>query len=73
VSTFWRKFGDLEAAEQQLNPGMQVDKTTISGEKLQAGLVSSGKFMQSDAAIIIEEMRKAEFIEKVAWDTYRRK
>ena len=73
VSTFWRIFGDLEDDEEHSNPGMEMEKTTISGEKLQAVLVSSGKFIQSDAAIIIEEMRKAEYIEKVSWDTYRRK
>jgi hypothetical protein len=73
VSTFWRKFGELENAERYLNPGMEVDKTTISGEKLQDALVSSGKFTQSDAAIIIKDMEKAGFIEKVSWDTYRRK
>ena len=73
VSTFWRIFGDLEDDEQYSNPGMEMDKTTISGEKLQNKLVSSGKFIQSDAAIIIEEMSKAEYIEKVSWDTYRRK
>ena len=63
-------FGGLQELS---NPGMEMDKTTISGEKLQAVLVSSGKFIQSDAAIIIEEMSKAEYIEKVSWDTYRRK
>ncbi|MFZ0510583.1 MAG: hypothetical protein WAM14_03165 [Candidatus Nitrosopolaris sp.] len=73
VSTFWEKFGELENAERHLNPGMEEDKTTISGEKLQDALVSSGKFTQSDAAIIINDMEKAWFIEKVSWDTYRRK
>jgi hypothetical protein len=70
---FWQKFGDLENAERHLNPGIDVDKSTISGEKLQGALVSSGKFTQSDAAIIINDMEKDGLIEKVAWDTYRRK
>jgi predicted transcriptional regulator len=73
VSAFWRKFSDLEDAERRLNPGMEVGKTTISEEKLQDGLVSSGKFTQSDAAIIIMDMDKDGLIEKVSWDTYRRK
>jgi hypothetical protein len=52
---------------------MEVDKATISGQKLQELRVSSGKFFQSDAAMIIEEMSKTEFIEEVSWDTYRRR
>jgi predicted transcriptional regulator len=72
-TTFWRKLGELEDAERRLNPGTEVDKTTISGEKLQDALVSSGKFTQSDAAIIIDDMEKGGLIEKVSWDTYRRK
>jgi predicted transcriptional regulator len=72
-TTFWRKFGELENAEVHLNPGMEVDKTTISGEKLQDALVSSGKFTQSEADIIIKDMEKDGLIEQVSWDTYRRK
>lgn len=51
------------------------DKTTISEEKLQDGLVSTGKFSQSDAAMIIESMKREEFgIEQVdGWGTIRRK
>ena len=73
VSIFWRKFSDLEDAERRLNPGMEVDKTTISGEKLQDALVSTGKFTQSDAAIIIKDMEKDGLIEEVSADTYRSK
>jgi polyhydroxyalkanoate synthesis regulator phasin len=73
VSTFWRLFDDLADAEKRLNPGMEVDKTTISGEKLQDALVSGGKFTQSDAAIIIKDMTKDGLIEEVSWDRYRRR
>jgi hypothetical protein len=73
VSTFWRIFGELEDAERRSNPGMEVDKTTISGKKLQDELVSSGKFIQGDAAIIIKDMEHAGFIEQVSWDTFRKK
>jgi predicted transcriptional regulator len=72
-STFWRIFDELEDAERHLNPGMEVDKTTISGEKLQDALASSGKFTQSDAAIIIKDMEKTGLIEQVSWNTYRKK
>jgi hypothetical protein len=60
ISIFWRVLGD---------------KTTISEEKLQDGLVSTGKFSQSDAAMIIESMKREEFgIEQVdGWGTIRRK
>jgi hypothetical protein len=68
-----RSIGELEETERRSNPGMDVGKTTISGEKLQDELVSSGKFIQSDVAIIIKEMERAGFIEQVSWDTYRRK
>ena len=71
VSTFWRIFGELEVAALQ-EPGMEIDAATVSGHKLQQNLVSCGKFFQSDAAMVIEEMSRTEFIEKVSWDTYRR-
>lgn len=34
-------------------------------------LVSTGKFFQSDAAMIIEQMSRTEFIEKVSFDSHK--
>ena len=51
---------------------MIVDKATVSGQKLQEKLVTTGEFTQSDAAIIIDDMVKVDFMDKVSWDTYRR-
>jgi hypothetical protein len=75
ISVFWRIFGELEDAERRSNPGTEIDKTTISEEKLHDGLVSTGKFIQSDAAMIIQYMKREEFgIEQVdGWGTIRRK
>ena len=51
---------------------MIVDKATVSGRKLQEKLVTTGEFTQSDAAFMIDDMLKADFMDKVSWDTYRR-
>ena len=69
--TFQRVFGDLED-DAAHSPGMIVDKATVSGQKLQEKLVTTGEFTQSDAAIMIDDMLKADFMDKVSWDTYRR-
>jgi predicted transcriptional regulator len=75
ISIFWRVFSELEDVERRSNPGMEMDKTTIQEKTLQDGLVSTGKFSQSDATMIIENMKREEFgIEQVdGWDTIRRK
>ncbi len=71
ISVFWRVFGELEDVERKNLS--EVDKTTISEEKLQDGLVSTGKFYQSDAAMIIKTMKDEGLVEEVSWDTLRRK
>ena len=75
MSIFWRILGDLEEVERRSNPGMEVDKTTTSEEKLHDELVSIGKFSQSDATMIIKSMEREEFgIEQVdGRGTIRRK
>lgn len=74
IDTFWRIFGDLEATASTDNQStMTLDKNTVSGEKLRGRIVSSGKFYQSDAAMILDDMIKAGRIEQCAYDTYRRR
>jgi hypothetical protein len=72
IFTFTRIFAELEDVAAH-SPGMSDDKSTISGQQLQERLVRTGDFTQSDAAIIIDHMLKEDFMDKVSWDTYRRK
>jgi hypothetical protein len=58
-------FVESENAERRSNPGMNVDNIPIPEEKLQDALVSSGNFIQSDAAMIIEKIKHEDFIEQV--------
>jgi len=72
ISIFWRIFRELEDIERCSNPGMKVDKTTISEEKLHDALVSESKFTQS-ASMIIKTMKDEGLIEQVSWGTLRKK
>ena len=72
VSIFWRIFGELESASIQ-DSDIDTDRNTVSGQALQQELLSTGKIFQSDAAMLIEEMCRTEFIEKVSFDTYKRR
>jgi hypothetical protein len=51
---------------------MQSDEGTVGRFELQEALVSSGKFHQNDAVIIIDEMISMHKISIVAVDTYRK-
>jgi len=50
-----------------------LEKGTVLHDKLQEALVFSGKFYQSDAAMIIKEMVKEGLVEEVSPGAYRRK
>jgi hypothetical protein len=60
---FWQRFNELESSGNQ----------TVKGEELRGSLVSSGKFYQSDAAMIIEQLVKTGKIEEVSFDTFRKR
>jgi DNA-binding transcriptional regulator GbsR (MarR family) len=69
---FWRIYDELEA-EQAHDPEstMDVDRNTVGGEELRGRLLSI--FYQSDAAMMIQDMIKAGYLEQVSFDTYRKK
>jgi predicted transcriptional regulator len=66
VYIFWQKFEELENESSCSNK-------IVKGEKLKANLVSSNKFFVGDAAQIIRDMIKAEEIEEVQYDLYKRR
>jgi hypothetical protein len=73
MSTARQVYDRLEDSERSSNPGMEVDKTTISEQKFHDELVAVG-ISQSDAAMIIESMKRDGFVEQVdGWGTLRRK
>ena len=69
---FQRIFAELEDVAAH-SSGMSMDKTTVSGQQLQAKLVTTNEFTQDNAAIMIDDMVKEGFMDKVSWGTYRRK
>jgi hypothetical protein len=74
--TFWQIYKELEQQQQQCSSPpliMEIDKITVSGQELKNCLISSGKFFAGDAFQIIEDMLKKGKLEKVAFDTYKRK
>jgi hypothetical protein len=62
---FWHRFKDLE---------QESSDHTVKGEELRHSLVSSGKFYQSDAAILIDNKLRVGDIEAVSglYDVYCR-
>jgi hypothetical protein len=73
IDAFQRIFGEIELAAAKDPSILGSDKkTTVDGNKLRERLVSSGKFYQSDAAMLVEEMVKTGHIEQCGFDTYRR-
>jgi hypothetical protein len=70
--TFQRIFAELEDLAAR-SSCMSMDKTTVSGQQLQEKLVTTDEFTQNDAAIMIDDMVKEGFMEKVSWGSYRRK
>ena len=71
ISTFWSTFLSIEKDQEDLLS--EIDRDTVSGEVLRRRLVETGKFQYDDAAIFIERMYKLGVIDRVSYDTYRRK
>jgi DNA-binding transcriptional ArsR family regulator len=71
LSTFSSIFYTLE--KEQENSPSEVDRGTVSGEVLRRRLVETGKFQNDDTNMIIERMQNWGIIDKVSYDTYRRK
>lgn len=51
----------------------EIDRDTVSGEVLRLQLVKTGTFQYNDAAMLVERMHKLGAIDRVSYDTYRRK
>jgi hypothetical protein len=67
-----KKYQFDQLAEIDRPFAMESDKGTVGRFELQEALVSSGKFHQNDAVIIIDEMLSMHKLEIVAVDTYRK-
>jgi predicted transcriptional regulator len=74
IEDFQKIYDELEA-EQLHSPEstISIDKSTVGGEELRQRLLDSNLFSQSDAAIIIQDMVKAGYLEEVSFDTYVKK
>jgi hypothetical protein len=70
IEIFWEKFDQLADIVKPF--AMESDKGTVGRHELQEELVSTGKFYQNDAVIIIDEMISMHKIKIVAVDTYRK-
>ena len=71
IDTFWSTFLSIEKEQERLPS--EVDRDTVSGDVLRQRLVETGKFQYDDAAILVERMYKLDVIDRVSYDTYRRK
>jgi hypothetical protein len=69
IEIFWHKFNELANANKPF--AMQSVKGTVGRYELQQALVSSGRFHQNDALVIIDDMVNLHKIIIVAVDTYR--
>jgi hypothetical protein len=68
---FWATFETLEEAEAKNPDNMtQADKSTIGGEKLRQGLISSGRFNKDGAIRMINEMVEKRLLKMPMEDTY---
>ena len=71
--TFWQVFEELLKEEELSNESYSdIDKNTVSGQKLQQGLISTGEFYNGDAEKMIKRMVNAGKLEEVMLDTYQR-
>jgi hypothetical protein len=68
---FWHTYDELQKEEAAHNY-TDIDKSTVSGKKLEECLISTGKFYNGDAARMIKEMVRVGKLEEVMIDTYRR-
>jgi hypothetical protein len=72
-NTFWQVFDELQQEEELSNDNYSdIDKTTISGKKLEERLISTGEFYNGDAIKMIKDMVKAGKLKEVMLDTYMR-
>jgi predicted transcriptional regulator len=71
IDTFRSTFLSIEK-EQEILPS-SIDRDTVSGEVLKRRLVETGKFQYNDAVMIVDQIYKFGAIDRVSYDTYRRK
>jgi predicted transcriptional regulator len=71
IDAFRSTFLSIEK-EQEILPS-PIDRDTVSGEVLKRRLVETGKFQYNDAVMIVDKMYKYGAIDRVSYDTYRRK
>jgi hypothetical protein len=71
IDTFRSTFLSIEKEQERLPS--EVDRDTVSGEELRHRLVETGKFQYDDAVMIVDKMYKFGSINRVSYDTYRRK
>jgi hypothetical protein len=71
IATFNSTFLSIE--KEQENLPSEIDRDTVGGEVLRRRLVETGKFQYEYAAIMVERMCKLGVIERVMYDTYRRR
>ena len=70
---FWQVYDRLEAEEHQDSSNFsQADKNTVSGKKLQESLLATGEFHNSEAALMLENIVKADKLKEVILDTFER-
>jgi hypothetical protein len=74
VNEFLSTSDQVEKEQEEIdNSTMEIDKHTVGGEVLRQRLVETGKFNQEEAVVVIDLMLEHGTIEKVSYDTYRRK
>ena len=71
IDTFWSTFLSIEKEQESLPS--EIDRDTVSGEVLRRRLVETGKLHYNDAAVLVDRMYKLGAINRVSYDTYRRK
>jgi hypothetical protein len=71
IDTFWSTFLSIEKVQKSLPS--EIDRDTVSGEVLRRRFVETGKFEMNDAVMMVERMHRSGTIDKVSYDTYRRK
>ena len=71
IDTFWSTFLSIEKEQESLPS--EIDRDTVSGEVLRRRLVDTGMFQYNDTSMLVERMYKLGSIDRVSYDTYRRK
>jgi hypothetical protein len=71
LDQFWQTYDELQEEEATYNY-TEIDKSTVSGKKLEERLISTGQLYNGDAARMIKEMVRVGKLEEVMLDTYRR-